>query len=1534
MRIVLLVTICVMMTSVLMAAPRKELADSVRAKEKGIIKKEVQPEIMMAGYRSFPQLELSSENTITDPLIIPQLDVADSIEEERAKAHGLREAVEKTQRFRESLDAFSVVDLPIGVVKSGGEALNYSIMIDRINFTTKGSELTAYMSFTVPNNGRHIAFGGKIPLSKDGGIVGAPRIYLLGDELMHIGSTLVTLKGGYSSNTYVEVDCNGFKGMSIEAVVEFSGDQLIPEDEKGNQIANKRVAINFQTYIQDWNELLVKINIPPFQVKGLDGVGFKIEDAYLDWSDITNPTGFAFPAGYESSELLAGQNTLWKGFFMKKATVRLPSKFRDSTNTARIKVGVENLIIDDTGFSGQAFAENLIKKGNMSGWSYSLDRVKIGFASNQLQQFELKGKITVPVLQKAGKPSSFGYLASRGADGNYLFAVSIEDKLKLPMWAADLTLYPGASITVKEKDDKFYPSATLNGMLSISALSKGPKAELAGVRFEQLVLSTEAPHFRPGSFGFGSGESGSKAGGFPLVIKNIGIKSKPTENKVGISLDVTVNIGGDPAKEGFSGTAGLIVWGKEGEPDTVTTSTGAAPAPTLKGWEFDKVELTAVAISIRKPDVYDLTGSIRFFEEDAVYGDGFKGQLIGKLQEVTVTATALFGKTPTYRYWFADALVEFENGVVLAPGFAAYAFGGGFFSRMKQGTGNGGSLGVTSSGISYIPDENSMGLRAFVEFGGTPSKQAYNGDVTLEIAMNRSGGINTVSLVGSAYFLTPSLNLGTAMIKEGATKAATNVKQGLNLLTPRAQVYGTVNILFDNVNDVFHGNTEVYMNVLGGLVKGIGESNKAGWAVFHFSSDEWYVLIGTPDQPIGLEVARLFKAKSYFMMGKNLPGSPPPPAKVGEILKTGSMDYMRDFNALQSGTALAFGMNFGVDTGDLRFLMFYGRFSAGAGFDIMLKDYGDSYHCEGSTGPMGINGWYANGQTYAYVEGKVGIKVNLKFYKGDYDILAIGAAAILQTKGPNPFWMKGTVGGYYRILGGLVKGNCKFEVTVGKECKPVGESNPLKDVNMIAEVSPVKGSTAVDVFNAPQAAFNVPIGEIFDITDVENKTRSFRARLVEFSLKSPSATIEGTLKWNTTNDVVVMDSRDILPSEKEMKVKVKIVFEERVNYAWQTVLFENKPVEEVVETNFTTGIAPDFIPPSNVEVSYPLTGQYNFYPKEYGQGFIRLKKGQPDLFSADARWIRKARMTDAVARQQYKEFDYAYDEGSKTVNYAIPTDLPLAKVYQFELLNLPRQNKLIDENVTQDSSSVMGDDPEALKLVTKQIEGNLEVLEVKQVYGSEFRTSKYGTFTEKMNSLSLAPTSRVDIQLNVFQLAAYINGSELFDAAEINGNDNTKPLVQLEAKLNGNKWYEDYVYPIVYEGYPLLGIATLSTRTNPDILGIPPIRDVFFKLRDNELKIVDGQPSADPVVAFTYGTIRYNLMIPMVIDYHDIQNKIVDHWTKYPSVITPRLSRLMTTPFPGVRYGSYKINLKYVIPGGIVTSSNYEWELFNRIPDN
>ncbi|WP_143785900.1 hypothetical protein [Ohtaekwangia koreensis] len=1488
--------------------------------------KDLPTSVKAAVYRTFDELNyIQSIDAAYDPILIPEGNLADSVQDQRAYAQTLLDKVQGTQRFIESLDALAEIELPVGVVRSGG-AVDYSILIDRMTVTPQGNIMDVYVSLQFPKTSDRIAFHGRIPLSKKGGIAGNAKVYLIGDHVIKLnGKSLLTIRG--SNNTYVEFDCNGFKGIGIEAEVEFSRSLIIPEDEKGKASTNdkERVKVNFTTYAQNLNDLMVGVNIPAFQINGLSGFGFKVTQAFMDWSDLANPPGMDFPKDYPSPFTQGGQPLLWQGFYMQRLEVRLPPSFaKKKGDESRITLGVEHMILDDQGFTGEVFADNVLSVGDMSGWAYTISHVELAFVTNQVKGFELRGMISVPNLKKKKDNSAtqFGYLAGRSADGNYIFSVTIKDELRLPLLVADLNLRPGSTIIVKEKDNKFYPTAILNGELTISALSKGPKASFNGIGFEGLRISTEAPHFDIQKVSFGKEGKEQSVSKYPLVINNILLK-KDGADRIGIGFEITINIAGKSSEEGFGGTAGLIVWGKR-ETENVTSPEGQVSGTEKGSWQFDKVEITGIGVNFKKGGVIEIAGMINFFEDDPIYGDGFKGSIAGKIQVISLKVEALFGKTPDFRYWYADALVEFESGLPLFPGFSAYGFGGGYYSKMKQSV-EGSSLGRNASGITYIPDENTIGIKALVKFGATPSQAPYNGDVALEVMLNRHGGINSVTFTGNIVVMSPALPGGLDKIKQMAA-AAVGGKGSKLMEALQGQVSASVKILFDNVNDVFHANMEMYINVVGGIIKGIGPNNRAGWAVMHFSKDEWYMLVGTPNDPVGIELLWLLKMKSYFMMGKNLPGSPSPPRQVSEILgiTSADLDYMRDLNAAESGFGFAFGLDFSMDTGDLKFLMFYGRFAAGIGTDFMIKKYAKEYHCVGSDETIGINGWFANGQAYAYIEGKIGIKVKLRFYKGNYDILSIGAAAILQTKGPNPFWMRGIVGGYYKILGGLVKGNCKFQFEIGKQCTIVGNSNPLEDIDIIAEVNPVKGENNVDVFNAPQAAFNIPIGEVFTITDIENRRRSFRGKLVDFKVSDGSTPVEGTVRWNDESDVAAFDSHDILPSEKKIDVMVKITFEELVNGTWKAVVFEGKEVEEVKETSFTTGKAPDHIPASNVKISYPIAGQYNFYPQEYNQGFIQLKQGQPELFTPGAEWIQLLRLTSTES-QDYKETTVSYDASSKRVNFSVPSGLLNDKVYTIAILNFPRQQAVLDANVQHVETELQGGDT----LTTKRIEGELALRDVKTVYSSPFRTSKYNTFRDKMAGIKLSITMNIPSQAgDMTELKSYLTGPEPFDRFELEGKNEYAALVTTAAILDNNKWYEQGVYPLVYEGYPLLG--SIKTTRDTSLLGLPAIRAAFLE------QIAEGPEMTEAtsvIAAPLSGYMRYDLMRTMLTDYRSIQRQVANYVVDRPERLTDRLETILTKPFPFYRQGKYNVRVYYRIPGINKTTSSYDWELYNAIPD-
>jgi hypothetical protein len=108
----------------------------------------------------------------------------------------------------------------------------------------------------------------------------------------------------------------------------------------------------------------------------------------------------------------------------------------------------------------------------------------------------------------------------------------------------------------------------------------------------------------------------------------------------------------------------------------------------------------------------------------------------------------------------------------------------------------------------------------------------------------------------------------------------------------------------------------------------------------------------------------------------------------------------------------------------------------------------------------------------------------------DVNILDVGMAAVLQAQLPNPLYMKGAVGGHYSVLGGLVKGNCIFQVEIGEQCV-ITNTNVLDGISVISDITPRQGTNDVDVFSSPQVTFNYEIDKEFELTDIDNSLKNF-----------------------------------------------------------------------------------------------------------------------------------------------------------------------------------------------------------------------------------------------------------------------------------------------------------------------------------------------------------------------------------------------------------------------------------------------------------
>lgn len=1451
--------------------------------------------------------------------------------EEVVKAFSLLEQVKSADKFINTLDSLYTIDLPVGIgAKGNKDQEKYAIIISEIMVEGGNTYLDAYMAFTVPGTTKKVAFKGtKIPFSFNGGIFDIATLYLVSDFDVPISPNVDFVMKG-NGKTSVTWDCFGYKEMQLTADILFDSALIVPENPDGT-LANRALRSTISTTITDWNDMLVGITLEPFQLKALKGVGFSVTNAVWDMSDFKNPAGIQFGSTHQSTYFIDGNPAIWQGAFLQEAQVRLPPQFRkknseelkadsvlastdstykmvDSVYAGRIKFYAKNLLIDELGFTAKLGTSGLmtLDEGDMNGWGFSVENFLIDIEANQLLAGQFSGQIRVPDFQMN---EVFDYNAVIGLNGTYAFTAGITETMKLPMWAAQLTLKPNSKITIATREKKFVPALNLNGQLSINAAADkkdttSAKLALAKMDFEGMKLQTEAPHFSVKQVSFGSEQN--KFSKFPVQIRDLGIKNE--ENKIGLELGMTVNFT-KPKSGGFGGEGDFTIWAEKEN----------------NHWEYGGVEVDRIAVDISKGEKFYLQGEVTFIRGNQFYGNGFKGAMEAKFGDFELNATTLFGKVGSNRYWFADAGIVLPKPITVGP-VGLYSFSGGAYYHVKPTFSTeypDYEIGRSQSGIKYIPDSTrGLKVKAGTDFGLVGKPETFNGDVCFEIDFTLSGGFRRFAFTGNAYFVTDGFGVSNNKLVE-KTKTIMNATNG-EIKIPkeedRSQIYGNIFMEYVHTTKTFHSNFNIYANVAGGLIRGVGKDDKAGWGVMHFSLDDWYIHLGTPTQPNGIKVLGLATLTNYFMAGKSVPELPLPPVEVIEGLKSRNLNFdgLSADSELSSGSGLAFGGNFTFDTGERTFLVFYGRFGCGVGFDILLKDRGH-LECKDRPGEkIGINGWYAEGQAYAWVAADIGIKVDLPFYSGKYSILNMNAAALMQAKGPRPFWMKGDVEGDYNILGGLVKGHCDFGFEIGEKCEMVSTS-PFGGMEIIADISPSDMESDVSVFTTPQVVFNMPINETIEFEDENHRKKYFRIKLQTLKVSSTNnQAIAGNFNWNDRNDVVAFKPHEVLPGEQNLKILAKVTFEERKGGKWYAIRGEKG--FEMKQATFITGKRPPNIPQENIALSYPQLRSFNYYQSISNDNFIQLSSGQGYLFRPGREWVQKVQLT-ALNTGLKRYVPLSYNESSKSVKFNVPQDLINNTVYRLEIVNIPTaQASFIDENVEQETEAVTIEAEGVtadIEVTTQEAVGAREELQSKSIYSMEFRTSSFNSFADKFNSLQKSEGISWELNPLIHSLTVNIYG-ERFDNYEV-VNLQTGMAISVEPVLGETQWYTNEMLPIIG-----LTPAQLSS-INAEPFKVDPLTTYLFesggtrRLSDNEAEA--GNATDTKVLSgMKYYLAKY------VSQYQSyLKGRVANYGGAGAS--DAQLRKLYHSRFIPLKYGNYPVHIYYTIPGQVKPAQTIKYNI-------
>jgi hypothetical protein len=655
--------------------------------------------------------------------------------------------------------------------------------------------------------------------------------------------------------------------------------------------------------------------------------------------------------------------------------------------------------------------------------------------------------------------------------------------------------------------------------------------------------------------------------------------------------------------------------------------------------------------------------------------------------------------------------------------------------------------------------------------------------------------------------------------------------------TQKAMIKGTAGLSYDFSHNIIDGYAT--------LEAAVGKKEVAGLFLngemrLHIAIDEgkFFFKLGDPEKRISTEAylasIQLFKMGTYFMVGNyDMPPLPKPYGLTDEqIQQIFGTIRQTPYDEVAMGSSLAgmaFGAGFSINTGKQTVGPLYFEFLAGAGFDLMIKQYTEG--CNGKNDLPGINGWYAIGQVYAYLKLKAGIHVDVWVYEGDIDILEISAAALLRGGFVNPTWVSGNIKGRFSVLNGLVEGSINEEFTIGDICVP--QRNPFANKPLIVAVNPITGANAVNIMTPVEVDFNYPINDIIEIeaqkadgkgSEIQRYQLTFKADKQFVFTSSANAqdctpTNEGEVYYSQNNYRATFYRAQALQPKSNYQVTVGVQMNKldatgRRDLTWKYA----KDAQKDTTVSFRTGeclsaLSKKSSAPSLV-ANYPYDNQRYFLPGE-GDGFLELAAevccilpANDQLYDLKAQFITTGDTLETAATAN-----------GKFINYRIPM-LKGATIYKLRVIKKPKPNfmALIRQQqgtATAKESSINNKYASTAQIsqytavkataISAQNTGTTVKGEAKKVPTTSFETNKNGNkVTVRIvrgpdGSVSYQPQAVVLYQYH-FQTSQFRKASEKLKAITNVGN------VADKATLKGNDFWGygiNYTAPEGFDVYDL-----------------------------------------------------------------------------------------------------------------------------------
>jgi hypothetical protein len=1322
-------------------------------------------------------------------------------------------------RTWDALSGGTAVGLPVGIPYALQGNLFYLGLTD-LSLTPKGAKAKVMMSAKLAvfeGEERFLLVGDSVCIHPEG--FGGQYSFGLHENLQITGQTVnhfeLFLNGANSGNDAfcnVEMSCDGIEALNIHGHAIFPRNVLTPYEEGMVNLPppEEKVKAHFSFSLQrgsgdgedstvlsnniNW---IASVEVDPFTITGLKGWKFETTSAYLDMSDLANPEDAYFPEEYHTT------TADFRGFYLKEAKLTPPPHLLlDSTY-----VLVNDLLIDPALYGKIELANVLpIEKGNLAGFGFGIDSLKLEFYDNALLSGRMTGPIQLPITDQTDSLQYTALIESTNPAGDdpeygYVFDLMLQDNVKFPFMIAEAEIYDDSYMDIAfipSADQEVFVQTYLHGELNINTEQFYPEnlpdlpaeAKLVGIEYEFDYTSGVGFNSDNTSIGFASPQK--LLGGFPINMDNFNVGLDASYETVAVQFDVGVSFGAAELDLAAGASFDLI---SNLEPidaigdvidEGVDGATAIAKTFRLQGVQFD-----SIFIELDKGS-FAFDGMISFFNEpleDEGRNKGVRGALsvvlpVGGIQGQIEAVFGNIGTPPDvedgtpitynedyYSYWYVRGLIAMGTGIPICSGVGIYGLGAGVGYNMIQTDSATIVDGQVVGEAVFEPTYNSFRIELTVILGTHPKPDAFNADVTIG-AQFVNGGLDMLFIKGDGYLMTPMADRGDP------------------------QVYVGVGVHFYTQNEerdwFIDGYLRVAVNVAEGKFRGNMTNpvvdNQMVDAQFYVSEEQWYFYAGQPDfdpnddhDPRGsaeFAISEELKAefKAYMMVGHGIPTSLPPlPPDIQRILSNpsgelGGTQTADNVQATAGGPDVELGVGFahgssGSLTASIDADIVYADFWVCLGYDMNITQPEYPEFCANTGRIKGINGWYAEGQAYAGIEGGLGVKV--KLFGSDptkFHLMDLAAAIALYGGAPAPAYFGGTASVYYSLLGGKIDGDATFEFSVGEKCA-AAPNDPLAGIKFIEYVDPGDGDRDIPPFKRALCKFSLPIDETIivpvPVMDANNNVirtdeLAYTPR-VEYSLKrdfrndKSSVELQGN-PWidDRVHDALALRPREFLKQNRWYKLKITVKAIDEQSRDWLEV--DGKTWKQDTVIRFRTGPYPEDL---YQLVQYCIPMAYSRYylqdENTSGKMFFTMAlpedhyfpQSGPNGLGSYSYFVRFTNLHD----QSQQEFPLNTSSCcnaylSPELSFPVP-ELENERIYALQIIRKGSWNNLASASGRGETNTIQlysGEEGEQ-NLNTRVIPPG-EMLESNEflLYHTYFRTSKYDDMAAKIADAQVSST--------------------------------------------------------------------------------------------------------------------------------------------------------------------------------------------------